>query len=78
MPQLPSHRNQSPDLQSKSIDRFLYDGNYELMLVTISVQYLSAKHEEISLVNTPISELIPFTIIIINSSFSNFFHFVSF
>ena len=27
-PKLPSHRNQSIDLQSKSIDWFLYDGNF--------------------------------------------------
>ena len=27
-PKLPSYRNQSIDLQSKSIDWFLYDGNF--------------------------------------------------
>ena len=28
----PSYRNQSIDLQSKSIDRFLYDGKYWLLM----------------------------------------------
>ena len=31
MPKLPTYRNQSIDLQSKSIDWFLYDGNFSVL-----------------------------------------------
>ena len=32
-PKLPSYRNQSIDLQGKSIDWFLYDGNFSVQRV---------------------------------------------
>ena len=35
MPVSPSYRNQSIDLLCKSIDWFLYDGNFELMKATV-------------------------------------------
>ena len=31
MPKLPSYRNESTDLHSKSTDWFLYDGNFGVM-----------------------------------------------
>ena len=35
MPKLPPYRNQSIDLLSKSIDCFLYDGNFGIYWVNI-------------------------------------------
>ena len=35
MPKLPSYRNESTDLHRKSVDRFLYDGNFGIMSSTL-------------------------------------------
>ena len=53
MPKLPSYRNQSIDLESKSIGWFLYDGNFGVYWVNYDCRFSSSTDQMQPLRKTP-------------------------
>ena len=46
MPKLPSYRNQSIDLHTKSADWFLYHGNFGFLVKQVNIWHFYIKSEQ--------------------------------